>query len=191
MESPLEIAFHNLQPSPAIEAELRKHVDKIEHRFGRLTGCRVSVEKLHNQHRTGNLFEVHITLSVPGHGRDLAVSRPPQRARERFANPDVHVSIRDAFAAAERQLEAFKGRVRSDITPPSASALSGQVALIEPGADHGFILNCVGSQLYFHRDSVTNADFADLKQGDTVHYVEEEGDTGPVATKIRLAAAQD
>jgi cold shock CspA family protein/ribosome-associated translation inhibitor RaiA len=191
MESPLEIAFHNLQPSPAIEAELRKHVDKIEHRFGRLTGCRVSVEKLHNQHRTGNLFEVHITLSVPGHGRDLAVSRPPQRARERFANPDVHVSIRDAFAAAERQLEAFKGRVRSDIAPPSASALSGQVALIEPGADHGFILNSVGSQLYFHRDSVTNADFEKLKQGDTVHYVEEEGDTGPVATKIRLAAAQD
>jgi cold shock CspA family protein/ribosome-associated translation inhibitor RaiA len=191
MESPLEIAFHNLQPSPAIEAELRKHVDKIEHRFGRLTGCRVSVEKLHNQHRTGNLFEVHITLSVPGHGRDLAVSRPPQRARERFANPDVHVSIRDAFAAAERQLEAFKGRVRSDITPPSASALSGQVALIEPGADHGFILNSVGSQLYFHRDSVTNADFEKLKQGDTVHYVEEEGDTGPVATKIRLATGQN
>jgi cold shock CspA family protein/ribosome-associated translation inhibitor RaiA len=191
MESPLEIAFHNLQPSPAIEAELRKHVDKIEHRFGRLTGCRVSVEKLHNQHRTGNLFEVHITLSVPGHGRDLAVSRPPQRARERFANPDVHVSIRDAFAAAERQLEAFKGRVRSDITPPSASALNGQVALIEPGADHGFILNSVGSQLYFHRDSVTNADFEKLKQGDTVHYVEEEGDTGPVATKIRLATGQN
>jgi cold shock CspA family protein/ribosome-associated translation inhibitor RaiA len=187
MDSPLEIAFHNLQPSAAIEAELRKHVDKLEHRFGRLTGCRVSVEKLHNQHRTGNLFEVHITLSIPGHGRDLAVSRPPQRARERFANPDIHVSIRDAFDAAGRQLEAFKGRVRSDVTPPGASAVTGQIALVEPGADHGFILNNVGSQLYFHRDSVTNARFENLKQGDTVHYVEEEGDAGPVATKVRLA----
>ena len=189
MDTPLEIAFHNLQSSAAIEAELRKHVDKIKRRFRRLTGCRVSVEKLHNQHRTGNLFEVHVTLSVPGHGRDLAISRPPQRAHERFANPDIHVSIRDAFDAAERQLEAFKGRVRSDITPPSASALSGQVALIEPGADHGFILNNVGSQLYFHRDSVTNARFEDLKQADTVHYVEEEGDVGPVAAKVRLATS--
>jgi ribosome-associated translation inhibitor RaiA len=112
MDSMLEIAFHNLQPSPAIEAELRKHVDKIKHRFGRLTGCRVSVEKLHNQHRTGNLFEIHVTLSVPGHGGDLVVSHPPQRARERFADPDIHVSIREAFDAAQRQLEAFKGRIR-------------------------------------------------------------------------------
>lgn len=188
MDSPLEIAFHNLQSSPAIEAELRKRVNKLEHRFGRLTGCRVSVERLHNQHRTGNLFEVHITLSVPGYGRDLVVSRPPQRAQERFANPDIHVSIRDAFDAAERQLEGFKGRVRSDTASPSASALTGQVALIEPGADHGFILNNLGSQLYFHRDSVTNGRFEELKQGDTVHYVEVEGGAGPVAVKIRLAA---
>jgi cold shock CspA family protein len=191
MDSPLEIAFHNLQPSAAIEAELRKHVDKLEHRFGRLTGCRVSVEKLHNQHRSGNLFEVHITLSVPGHGRDLAVSRPPPRAHERIAHPDILDSIRHAFHAAERQLEAFKGRVRSDVTPPGASALTGQIALIEPGVAHGFILNNVGSQLYFHRDSVTNARFEDLKQGDTVHYVEEEGDAGPVANKVRLATARD
>lgn len=191
MDSPLEIAFHNLQPSPSIEAELRKHVDKLEHRFGRLTGCRVSVEKLHKQHRTGNLFEVHITLSIPGHGRDLAVSRPPQRAQERFANPDIHVSIREAFDAAERQLEAFKGRVRSDTASPSASALTGQVALIEPGVDYGFILNSVGSQLYFHRDSVTNGRFEDLKQGDTVHYVEVEGGAGPVAVKVRVAALEN
>ena len=86
------------------------------------------LHNLHNQHRTGNLFEVHIILSVPGHGRDLAVSRPLQRAQERFANPDIHVSICDTFDAAERQLEAFKGRVRSDIMPPGASALTGCVS---------------------------------------------------------------
>ena len=189
MDTPLEIAFHNLQSSPAIETELRHHVDKLEHRFGRLVGCRVSVERLHAQHRTGNLFEVHITLTVPG--RDIAVSHPPQKARERFANPDIHVSIRDAFDAAERRLEAFKGRVRSDTSAPNASALTGQVTLIEPGADHGFILNNTGSQLYFHRDSVTNGRFEALTQGDKVHYVEEQGEAGPVAAKIRLATAED
>lgn len=185
MDQPLEIAFHNLQPSPSVEAELRQRVDKLERRFGRLIGCRVSVEKLHNQHRTGNLFEVHVSLAVPG--QELVVSRQPHKAKERYANPDIRTSIRDAFDAAERQLEAFKGKVRSDTSAPSASALTGQVTLIEPGADHGFILNNVGTQLYFHRDSVTNGRFEELKEGDLVHYLEQEGDAGPVATKVRLA----
>ncbi|HET7879847.1 MAG TPA: HPF/RaiA family ribosome-associated protein [Acetobacteraceae bacterium] len=185
MDRPLEIAFHNLDPSPAVEAELRQHVDKLERRFGHLVACRVSVERLHNQHRTGNIFEVHVTLSVPG--QELAVSRQPQKPNQRRAHTDIHASIRDAFNAAERQLEAFKGRIRTDTSSPSASALTGQVALIEPGADHGFILNSLGSQLYFHRDSVTNGRFEDLREGATVHYVEEQSDIGPTATKIRIA----
>ena len=188
MDRPLEVAFHNLEPSAAIEAELRRHVEKLEQRFGRLVGCRVSVEGLHRQHRKGNLFEVHVTLSLPG--QDLAVSRQPQKARERRAHPDIHASIRDAFDAAERQLESFKGKLRTDTGTPSASALTGQVMLMEPGADHGFILTSTGSQLYFHRDSVTNARFEELREGDVVHYVEVEGDTGPVASKIRTAPGE-
>jgi cold shock CspA family protein len=53
--------------------------------------------------------------------------------------------------------------------------------------DYGFVLDNVGSQLYFHRDSVTSGDFASLKPGDPVHYVEDEGGAGPVATKVRVA----
>jgi cold shock CspA family protein len=144
---------------------------------------RVSIEALHQQHQTGNLYEVHVILSVPG--RDLAVSREPHRAKERFANPDIRVSLRQAFKAAERQLESYKTRIREDTTAPSGSALAGKVMQIEPGVDHGFVLNSVGSQLYFHRDSVTSGRFEDLRPGDLVHYVEEEGDSGPVATKVR------
>lgn len=184
MDRPLEVAFHNLKPSRPVEAKLRRYSDRLEQRFGHLIGCRVSVEKLHNQHRTGNIFEVHIVLAVPG--RDLVVSHPPQKAKERYANPDIHVSIREAFDAAERQLEAFKGKMRSDTSTPSGSALTGQVTLMEPGVDHGFIVNSTGSQLYFHRDSVTNGKFEGIREGDLVHYVEEDGDAGPVATKIRV-----
>ena len=190
MDRPLEIAFHNLDSSPAIETEIRDRVDKLAARYRHLTGCRVAVEKLHNQHRTGNVFDVHITLQVPG-GRDLAVSRQPQKAKERYANPDIHASIRDAFAAAERQLESYKGHLRDDTSAPTASAVAGQVSLIEPGADHGYIDTPTGTQLYFHRDSVTNARFEDLKHGDIVHYVEEEGDAGPAATKVRVPEATE
>ena len=184
MDRPLEIAFHNATPSPSVEAEIRRRVDKLASRYAHLTGCRVSVEALHHQHQTGNVFDIHVILSVPG--RDLVVSRAPHHAKDRYANADIGVSIREAFRVAERQLQSYKTAATEDTTAPSGSALRGQVAQIEPGTDHGFILNSVGSQLYFHRDSVTNGDFAALRQGDEVYYVEEEGDAGPVATKVRL-----
>ena len=185
MERPLDIGFHNMESSPAIEAEIRQRVEKLERRYSNLIGCRVTVEALHNQHRTGNVFDVHVLLSVPG--RDLAVSRAPHHAQDKYANPDIQTSIREAFKAAERQLEAYKGRPGQDMTAPSGSAVTGQVAQMLPDADHGFILNNLGTQLYFHRDSLTRGDFEQLKVGDKVHYVEEEGDAGPVATKVWLA----
>jgi cold shock CspA family protein/ribosome-associated translation inhibitor RaiA len=190
MDRPLEIAFHNLDSSPSLEAEIRESVARLEARHPHLIGCRVSVEAQHQQHRTGNLFEVHVVLSVRG-GRDLAVSREPHKAKQRYANPDVRSAMRDAFRAAERRLRTHKEYLREDTTPPSGSALAGQVAELLPGADHGFILDNTGAQLYFHRDSVTNADFAALKEGDPVHYVAEEGDAGPVAAKVRLATGQE
>lgn len=187
MDRPLEIAFHNLQSSESVEAEIRRQVDRLETRYGHLTGCRVSVEALHQQHQTGNLYEVHVTLSVPG--RELAVSREPHHARERYAHPDVHTSVRDAFKAAEKQLGGYKGKQRGQAaTTAAGGVLAGQVALIEPGADHGFLIDNSGTQLYFHRDSVTNGRFETLRRGDSVHYVPETRDTGPVAVKVRLSA---
>ena len=184
MDRPLEIAFHNISTSDSLETLIRDKFARLEKRFPRLIGARVSVEGLHRQHRTGNVYECHIVLSVPG--RDLAVTHGPHRAKEDYAHPDVRVSIREAFDAAERMLLEFKDQLREDTSDPNGSAVAGQVALIEPGADHGFILTNTGTQLYFHRDSVTNTDFGELKPGQAVHYVEEEGDSGPVATKIRI-----
>lgn len=189
MDRPLDIAFHNIDRSEALEVVIREHVEKLERRFPHLIGCRVSVEALHQNHQKGNVPDIHITMSVPG--RDLVVSREPQKAHQNRNQPNVRTAIKDAFKAAERQLESFKGRLREDTSKPTGSALAGRIALIEPGADHGFLLSSTGSQLYFHRDSVTNGDFAALRAGTLVHYVEEEGDAGPVATKVRLVAAEE
>jgi len=185
MDRPLEITFHGIAASADIEAEIRRHVEKLEKRFPRLVGCRVSVQALHRQHHVGNVPEVHILLSVPG--KDIAVSHEPG-GRSLPAIPILQGSVRDAFDAAERQLESHKWEPREDMTAPTAHALAGTVALIEPGADHGFLLTPTGTQLYFHRDSVTNGRFADLRDGDRVHYVEEESDSGPVASKVRRAS---
>ncbi len=181
MDRPLEIAFHNVSPSPALEENIRERVAKLEKMYQRLTGCRVAVEKRHKQHRTGNIYEVHIEMMVPG--AKLVVSKEPHRPKERYANPDVYASLRDAFSAAEAQLKGFKEQQRGDIKP-HPPLFQGQVAQIFRERDYGFITTNEGKQLYFHRNSVMDKDFDKLKEGEAVHFIETEGDTGPTAAKV-------
>ncbi len=181
METPLEIAFHNMPSSPDIEAEIRGQVGKLEHRFGRLTACRVSVDLLHRQHQTGNLYEVHITMRVPR--GELAVSREPHRAKEKYAEPDIYVSLHEAFKAAARQLTEYKRKLKGEVKPHEES-FAGQIAQLYPAEDHGFILTHEGTQLYFHRNSLIKGDFDRLQRGERVHFVETDGDTGPIASKV-------
>ncbi len=184
MQKPLEITFANMDASPAVEDEIRRHVAKLEKLYDRIIHCRVAVELQHRQHRTGNIFEVHIDLALPG--GELVVSREPHRAKQRYASPDVYSSLRDAFAAAERQLKSFKERQRGEVKPHDVS-FQGQVSQLYPAEEHGFILTNEGTQLYFHRNSVMNGGFERLKRGDPVAFVSSVGDTGPIASKVWLA----
>lgn len=102
----LQIVFHNMKPSAALSADIRKRVAKLEKLYGRLIGCRVSVEALHRQHRTGNVHEVHIELDAPG-GK-IVVSHEPHHLNERHRKPTARDSIHDAFKTAEGQLKEFK-----------------------------------------------------------------------------------
>jgi cold shock CspA family protein/ribosome-associated translation inhibitor RaiA len=187
MDVPVEIVFHNMPSSPRIEDEIRDRVGKLDRLYEHLTGCRVSVEQLHRRHRTGNLFDVHIDLRVPGD--EIVVSREPHRAREKFADPDLGIALRNAFRAAERRLLDYKRRQRGEVKLHEPF-FGGQVSQLYPGEDHGFILTHEGSQLYFHRNSLMQRDFDRLKVGDRVHFVETVGDTGPIATKVWRAEGE-
>jgi ribosome-associated translation inhibitor RaiA len=110
MQVPIEIGFHNIEPSASVETEIRERIAKLERLFDGLIRCRVSIEALHHQHQVGNPVEVHIEMSVPG--RELAVSREPHKANLRYQHPDVYQAVRDAFKAAERQLKDYKEQLR-------------------------------------------------------------------------------
>lgn len=185
MNMPLEITFHNLMPSPAIEAEIEKRVAKLEKLYPRLTSVRVSVEKPHRQHRTGSLFEIHVEMNVPG--RMLAVTREPKRARERSGRPTIQASLNDAFRTAEAQLKEFKAQQRGAVKthPPM---LSGIVRRIDQRNGRGFLTTNDGKEMYFHRNSLLGGDFEKLKRGDLVQYTEALGDTGPTANKVWVGA---
>ena len=62
----------------------------------------------------------------------------------------------------------------------------GQIAEVNPDQDFGYLLTKEGGLLYFHRNSVLSGDFDHLSRGDEVHYNDDIGDTGPIATKVRV-----
>ena len=47
MQTPVQIAFHGLDKSDAVEDRIREKVAKLEQFFDRITSCRVTVERHH------------------------------------------------------------------------------------------------------------------------------------------------
>jgi len=106
-ETPLNIVFHNMKPSAALEADIAKRVAKLEKLYGRLISCRVAVEMRHRQHRTGNIPEVHIEISAPG---GSIVVTHYHHVTERHRKPTARDAIHDAFKTAEKRLKEFKAQ---------------------------------------------------------------------------------
>lgn len=179
MDIPLEIVFHNLEPSNEIEALIREHVQRLEKLYPHLIGCRVSVEMLHKQHRNGNVPEVHIAIRVPG--REIAISREPHKAKQRRTAPNVHTSVKDAFRAAEKRLKDFKQQQYGEVKPKDMP-IQGYVSSLF--GDYGFISTGTGEALYFHRNALADGGFDGLHEGEAVQYTLVVGDNGPSAARV-------
>jgi ribosomal subunit interface protein len=181
MQRPLEIHFHQMASSPAIEARIREKAAELERFSDRITGCRVIVEKEHRHHHKGNLFRVRIEIDAPG--KELAVTHtgPKDHAHE-----DVYVAIRDAFDAAVRRLEDHV-RERGGNVKMHEVPLHGTVRMVDRLGGFGFVETAPGD-VYFHRNSVVDGEFADIEPGSRVRLelAERESDQGWQATTIRL-----
>ena len=124
--------------------------------------------------------DVRIHIAVPA-GKHIDITRDPAMTGR---HEDVHVTIRDAFDAAGRQLQDqvrnLSGEIKAHESPPH-----GVIASLVPERDHGFIAASDGRGIYFHRNSVTGGKFDDLKVGQEVRFSEGVGDKGPHATSVR------
>jgi cold shock CspA family protein/ribosome-associated translation inhibitor RaiA len=187
MQVPLEIAFRNIDKSAWAEEQIRARVAKLEKLHDRLISCRVRVEQRANNSSGTIPPVVHIELGVPGR-KDIVVSHEPDHLQRKFQTPDLHNAIHEAFRIAEDRLAGLKekldGRTKEGHHDAENQFL-GQVAEITPAEDFGFLLTKEGGLLYFHRNSLLSGDFDSLARGDEVFYVEDMGDTGPIATKVR------
>lgn len=180
MQIPLQIRFHKLEPSEAVEAAIRKRAEQLEHFAHDITSCRVTIEAPHKHHHQGNLY--HVTIDIRTPAGEVVVSRSPDQHQ---AHEDAYVAIRDAFKAARRrlqdQLREQRGKVKVHDTPPH-----GRVSALHPADNYGTITDSNGREIYFHRNSVVNEDFDQLEIGAEVRFAEEAGDEGPQASSVHV-----
>ena len=112
MRKPLQITWHNLTPSPAVEADIRARAAKLEKFYDRMISCSVFVDAPHKHHHKGNLFGIKIMIKVPD--KEIAITREPPEHHE---HEDIYVVIHDAFDAATRKLQDYvrirRGQVKT------------------------------------------------------------------------------
>ncbi len=53
---------------------------------------------------------------------------------------------------------------------------------------YGFIATASGKDLFFHRTSLQDVAFEELREGQSVEYTEGRGPKGPCAESVRLAS---
>jgi ribosome-associated translation inhibitor RaiA len=100
---PVSVVFRDMAVSEAVQAFARDQAAKLGRRFRRIVSCRVTVAA---PPRKGHPFQVHVDVMLPG--REIAA-----KSDGHIAPDDVQAALRDAFAAATRQVLAYAGRSRS------------------------------------------------------------------------------
>jgi ribosome-associated translation inhibitor RaiA len=121
-----QIAYRDVEPSPALERLIQAETAKLERFFHGIVTCRVLVEHSHGRDKHGSPYNVRIDLSLPG--AELVVNhvddvRPvpaagddePERvhkAAEREGHKDPQLAVRTAFNTMTRRLQEYVKQLR-------------------------------------------------------------------------------
>ena len=127
MKLPLQISFHGMGPSEALEAAAAKKAHKLAEFFADIMSCRVAIEQQQKHQHQGWPFAVRINLSLPRH--ELCVNR----VQDEDAFDDMKRQLDDAARAQARLSGACAddGGLQPDAyahlgTNPYAGAVRGE-----------------------------------------------------------------
>ena len=109
MATAIDIHFHGIERSEAIESLVRQKVRKLERHFGRMTSCRVVLEVPHRSPEKPKVFQIKIELGVPR--RRPIVIRHEREGAHAYA--ELPLAIRDSFEAALRKVDGMSRRIAS------------------------------------------------------------------------------
>jgi hypothetical protein len=108
--TPVDIKFHSLDPSPALEEWIRAWATRVGRPYDDIERCAVVIDLPHRRHSQGNTFAVRVYITVPE--RTIAISRDPGRDHE---HENVYAAVADAFRAARRALQDHMRIRRGDV----------------------------------------------------------------------------
>lgn len=111
MAHTMDIAFDNMEPSAAVEAKVVEKAEKLAKLFERLSYIRTTISAPNRLPHKPKTYQVKIVLGIPGRA-DLVISNDHDAAHD---HTDVNLAVRDAFAAARRQLEEAAERLRGEV----------------------------------------------------------------------------
>ena len=110
MQLPFQITFRGLGSSESIERVSRDKARRLQRLHDRITSCHVTIEAPTRHHRKGGTFRVNVKIGFPG--GEIHANRESSR---NHAYEDLHVALRDAFAAANRQLDEHARLQRGEV----------------------------------------------------------------------------
>jgi cold shock CspA family protein/ribosome-associated translation inhibitor RaiA len=192
------ITFRGIDPSVALEAEIRTRIGKLQTYYRPIMGCHVLVELAERHHETGNRYHVRIDVTVPGEeivvaheaslhatAQDIDAEKATKEAEPDPERKHARVAVREAFDIARRRLQDYGRRQRGTVKAPARQP-RGRVAQLFPIDEYGYIEAQDGHEVYFQKSSVLKNAFDRLAVGSTVSFVEESGEKGPQASTVKL-----
>jgi putative sigma-54 modulation protein len=108
MQSALQVVFHGMDHSEALEQKIFEEFGKLEKFHDSITDCRVTIEAPHRHKRKGKLFDIAINLDVPGGGLTARTGGSKNPAHE-----DANIALRDVFQTITRQLKELSERQKA------------------------------------------------------------------------------
>lgn len=107
---PIEVTFRNMDHSDALEAEARRRAEKLATLWSGVISCRVVCEVTQRSQTqpVPKYFLFRIDVAVPG--EDIHASND---VHDEATARDAYMALREAFDAAERQLQGRIGRLRA------------------------------------------------------------------------------
>jgi ribosome-associated translation inhibitor RaiA len=100
MTFPLQITFRNMPTSRIFENRISELAQRFEKFSSHILNCVVVIQRPHQSSRKGDVFDIHINVTVPG---SLMVVHRAHASDASHTDP--YVALRDAFVAMRRKLQ--------------------------------------------------------------------------------------
>jgi len=166
----LEISTQHIVVHPRCRQMIDRQLTKLNGKGATL--LRVHVTLVHSRHHTRGNEEVRVLATTPG--RVLRV----QKSRANIGD-----AIRAAFVALGKEIEADTAHRRSPERSYGPHFI-GTISQLFGDRGYGFIRTTEDQEVYFHRDSLHNLAFTELREGQEVQFDVEQGDKGPQAARV-------